>query len=382
MRTLKITHVITGLEVGGAELVLLRLVERLDRAAFRPAVVTLRSEGPIADRIRAVGVPVTSIGLDKNPLALFRLGTVLRRSSPDLVQTWLYHADLLGGLAARAVCHAPVVWGVRQGPLRPEWMPRSLILLARTCGLLARAVPARILVNSQAAVYFHCSLGYPLDRMTVIRNGFDTDLYRPDPEARAEARAELGIGDAPLVGLFGRFHAQKDHRAFLTAAGTVGARFPDVEFLLVGAGIVPDNPQLAEWVQQAGLAGRVHLLGRRDDMARLTAALDVAVSSSLDEGTSNTLGEALACGIPCVATDVGDSAVLVGQAGRIVPPGDAGALAEALSSLLALTGPERTAIGQEGRDHIVHEFSLDAMVTRYSSLYEEVVRDVRHRRTR
>jgi glycosyltransferase involved in cell wall biosynthesis len=373
---LKVTHIITGLEAGGAETMLLKLLSSLNAPGESAEVISLAPEGPLADPIRALGVPVMSLGLGGGLGALFglpRLIRELRRSVPDLVQCWMYHANLLGGLAARVGVSAPVLWGLRQSDLDPALSKRSTIMVAKLGARLSFRVAQKILCVSESARQVHVALGYDDARMVVIPNGFDLARFRPDAEARREIRADLGIGpDDILIGLAARFDPQKDIGNFLAACARLAA--PKARFVLCGTGMDGSNDALVAMIKQAGLGERVHLLGRRNDMARLTAALDIAVSSSaFGEGFSNTLGEALACGVPAVATDVGDSRLIVGAAGRVVPPRDAGALAAGIEELIAL-GPEgRAALGRQGRERMARDYGLAAIAERYRTLYAEIL---------
>jgi glycosyltransferase involved in cell wall biosynthesis len=373
---LKITHIITGLEAGGAEAMLLKLLSSLDAPGESAEVISLAPEGPMAAPIRALGVPVTSLGLGGGLSALLglpRLIRILRRGAPDIVQCWMYHANLLGGLAARLGVTAPVLWGLRQSDLDPALSKRSTIMVAKLGARLSFRVPRKILCVSESARRVHAAMGYDDARMVVIPNGFDLARFRPDSEARRDIRAELGIGpDDVLIGLVARFDPQKDIPNFLAACVRLSAS--QARFVLCGTGMEASNPALTAMIEQAGLGERVRLLGRRDDMARLTAALDIAVSSSaFGEGFSNTLGEALACGVPVVATDVGDSRLIVATAGRVVPPRDAAALATGIEELIGLGAEGRAALGRQGRERMARDFGLETIAGRYQTLYAEML---------
>ncbi len=378
---MKVVHVITGLGVGGAETALYKLLSRWRGLA---EVVSLTGTGPVGDRIAALGVPVEAVGMRPgvpDPLGFWRLMGRLRAARPDVVQTWMYHADLLGGLAARVAGGFPVVWGVRHTNLDPRFNKRTTLWTARACARLSRRVPERIVCCGEAVREAHARIGYAAEKMVVIPNGFDLDAFRPDPAARSAVRRELGLdGDAPLVGLVARFHPQKDHRTFVRAAALIRSRMSGVHFLLAGEGVTRGNEALAGWLGEEGLEGACHLLGRRDDVPRLLAALDVAVSSSVGEGFPNAVGEAMACGVPCVVTDVGDSARIVGETGRVVPPGEPEALARACLDLLAAGTGVRERLGMAARRRIEEHFGLPAVVARYERLYEELAGHVRHRR--
>ena len=222
----------------------------------------------------------------------------------------------------------------------------------------------------------HTALGYAEDKMVVIPNGFDLAAFKPDSKARVAVREELGIyQEALLIGLVGRFDPQKDHRNFVAAAARLRTDYTQVHFLLCGDGVNWNNAELTGWIGEAGLRQQFHLLGRREDMPRLTAALDISsTSSSYGEGFPNVIGEAMACGVACAITDVGDSAFIVGETGLVVPPRDPEALAHAWKKLIEM-GPEgRQKLGETARKRILENFSLPDIVARYEALYKEVVR--------
>jgi glycosyltransferase involved in cell wall biosynthesis len=210
--------------------------------------------------------------------------------------------------------------------------------------------------------------------MLVIPNGYELDRFRPDPDARARVRAEAGIpDDAPVVGLVARFHPQKDHRTFFEAAEQVARRFPDVHFLLCGNGLSWENPEVTAMTERAGIAERSHLLGYRADVPAVQASLDIAcLCSQGGEGFPNTVAEAMACGVPCVVSDVGDAATIVGEIGRVVPIGDAASLARGIGELLCLDGEERLRLGQRARQRIVERYDFGQFMARYEALYDQL----------
>jgi glycosyltransferase involved in cell wall biosynthesis len=358
---------------------LLRLVATSDRARFEHRVVSLTDIGAVGERIAALGVAVEALGMRRGPgdvAAVVRLVRLLGRHAPDLVQTWMYHADLVGGLAARLGARAPVLWNLRQSTLEPGSSRRATLLARGLCARLSRLVPERIVCCARAAKELHVGLGYPAKRMVVIPNGVDTEAFRPDAGARRELRAELGIHDgAPLIGAIGRWDPQKDYPTFVAAAARLADREPEARFLLCGEGLEGGNAALTRLIDEAGLGPRFDLLGRRDDVARITAALDIACSSSAyGEGFSNAIAEAMACAVPCAVTEVGDSAYLVGASGRVVAPRAPEALARAWSELIGLGAEGRAALGAKARARIARHFTLPAVVARYQSLYVECAR--------
>lgn len=374
--TRRVEHVITGLGVGGAELILSRLARGGTR--FEHAVTSLSPTGHIADELSAANVEVTTLGMKKNLMALRQVGRLaarLRETSPGLVQTWLYHADLVGGLAARRA-GVPVVWNLRQTNVGRGGQKINTAIVVRLCALLSRSIPVKIVCGSKAAREAHRRMGFDAGRMVVISNGVDTRVFRPDPEAEEQVRRELGIdAGAKVVGRVGRFHPQKDYHGFVKAARIISDSDPGVCFVLAGENIDWNNRELADWIRQAGLGDRFHLLGARNDIARLMAAMDVFVSSSIyGEGFPNVIAEALACAVPCVATDVGDSAEIIGRPDRVVPPGEYGALARAAAGVLSQDDARRRRDGEKGRNRVTGLFALDEMINRYETLYEQVLK--------
>lgn len=378
MTTRRILHVINNLQLGGAEMNLVRLLERLDPRRWSCQVISLIGDGPAADQLGELKIPVTTIGMTRGlpgPLSLSRLGSRVRAARPDLVQTWLYHSDLLGGLATRlARPGVPVVWNLRMnGPTRGRDKV-STCWTARACALLSRRLPARIVVNSQAGRDVHRALGYDAGRLEVIPNGFDTERFCPSPAARLALRQELGVpGSTPLIGMAARWDPLKDFETVLAAAAVLMQRQPDLHVVLCGAGVDRDNTALTELADETGCGERLHLMGRRTDMPGWQAALDVALLASHTEGFPNTVGEAMACGVPCVVTDAGGSAELLGSAGRIVPVGDSSGFSAGVEELLQMPVLQRRRIGALGRQRIIGNFSLGRMVERFERVWDEVL---------
>lgn len=372
---------IAGLGVGGAELMLKRLVlvrEGEARDGTVHSVISLGELGEVGARLRAEGIAVEALGMRSAlgvPRALFRLRERIAALRPDVVQTWMYHADLLGGLAARAAGARPVVWGIRastmvQGTSRGTRIVRSL------CARLSAQLPAAIICAAQEARRVHAAIGYDDSRMLVIPNGFD--LPAPVPAAATAAlRAACGWGgDELVIGTVGRFDPYKDYANFVRAASHVAVAEPRARFLMVGKGLSPDNAELMGWITRAGLAQRVALLGARSDVPECLAALDVFVLPSCSEGFPNVVGEAMAMGVSCVVTDVGDAALLVGDTGTVVPPRDATALGEAILGMLSLGAEGRTAAGARARERIRAEFPMTRTRERFAAVHARVAASV------
>jgi glycosyltransferase involved in cell wall biosynthesis len=374
---LRVAHVITDLQTGGAEMMLLRLCERIDRARVEPRVISLKQTHPVGDRIAALGVPVVGLGIGAAPTPrdFFRLSTMLRGA--DVVQTWMIHADLVGGIAALLAGRLPVAWGIHVGKLDRATHGTQALVVARLNALLSRVLPRVVVSCSETSKREVVALGFPADRVVVIPNGFDLERFRPDPEARRAIRRELAIpDDAPVVGQLSRFHPQKDQPTLLAAAARALDRLPSAHLVLCGRGLADDNAALmalvADW--PASRRARLHLLGERGDAARVVAAFDVLCSSSsYGEAFPLVLGEAMCAEVSCVATDCGDSALLIGDTGRVVPIRAPAALADAIVALLSLPADERRRLGAAARARIAAHYDLSAIASRYESLWRSIV---------
>jgi len=354
---------------------LARLVRSFDRGRLDSAVISLGTLGPVANPIQRAGVPVHALDMTSGKIdvvAWWRLARLLRQLQPDIIQTWLYHADF-AGLLGRVVTRAsPLVWNIRGAELDPRDHPRSLPFLLRLLAMASR-VPSAVICNSLAGQRAHERLGYTPRRWCIIPNGFDTIAFRPDAEAGRRVRRELGLADdARLVGLLARFHPMKDHATFLRAAKLVAARTSDVHFLAAGRG-VDDNETVRRLARELRLESNLHLMPEQGDSAAFLAALDVTVSSSYGEGFRKVVAEAMACGTPCVVTDVGESATIVGKTGVVVPPREPEALAKGIVQLLDLDRASLESLGRAARERIVSEFSIERAVARYEALYTELV---------
>jgi glycosyltransferase involved in cell wall biosynthesis len=285
----------------------------------------------------------------------------------------MYHANLVGGLAARLAGSLPVVWGIHHNSVDPRFNRRRTLCVVRLGARLSSLLPERIVCCSASSQKLHAALGYAPDRLEFIPNGFNLHEFKPDSVAKASIRTELGIPqDAFVIGMAARQHPLKDLPTFFSAAARIAPRLPSAHLVLCGSGLGPDNKALRSALQGIGIAERCHLLGIRHDVARVLASLDIATSSSISEAFPLAVGEAMACGVPCVVTDAGDSALLVGDTGRVVPARDSEALATAWAEL-ASSAIERQRLGAAARSRVESVFSLSSTVRRYQDLYERIV---------
>lgn len=375
---LRVVHVISGLGQGGAESVLLRLATYPDQTVEH-TVVSLTDEGIYGERLRAAGVPVHTMGMARGRvslgavMALKRLLVTLR---PQVVQTWMYHADLIGGVAARLAGIRAIAWGIRNSGAHLERSSRSARIVLKLCAALSGRLPAAIVCAAQDAAERHAKKGYRRDRMVVISNGYDLSRYAPDAEARKRVRAQWGVDEsAPLIGSVARWDPLKDHANLLRAVAALvrDGRDAGLRCALIGRGMTAENAELGALIDKLNLRERVILAGPSDDVPAVMTALDLHVLSSCAEGFPNVVAEAMACGVFCVVTDVGDAAFIVGDTGIVVPPEQAEALARGIeSALLEVAARGRLRVGQVARERVLANFDLARMVQAYAAVWRRI----------
>ena len=374
---IKQLHVITALQTGGAEMMLYNLLAGMDRAQFDASVICLGDSGLPGTRIKALGIPVHVAGMSPtrpSPALFWRVCRWARDLQPDLIQGWMYHGNAAASLAQwLSFRKAPVLWSVHHAVYRlKDEKPRTANLIRLSALVSRRAL--RIIYASRESADQHEALGFAPERTIVIPNGFDCDRFKPSRPARCALRRQLNAGeDVVLIGLIGRFHPMKDHASFFRAAGMISKMDHEIQFVLAGKGIDRKNPDIVDLVNRFRLNGRVHLLGERNDIPEVTAALDIATSSSFSESFPLVVGEAMACGVPCVVTDVGHSAAIVGKTGLSVPPRDPAALAAAWLRLVHAGVAGRSELGMAARHRIRENFSLNHVIRRYEAIYHEAL---------
>ena len=373
---MKVTHVIVGLNIGGAELMLRRLCESFNSSSEdEHRVISLTDLGEVGALLRAHGVTVDTLGM-RGAWDVFsafnKLVRLLQSTKPDVVQTWMYHADLLGGLAARWVGVKGLIWGIRTTDVS-KGGGKSTIVIRRLCAWLSAILPNVIVCAAEASRTTHIAVGYSPKKMIVIPNGFDLERLVASSEEREAIRLTHGIGvNDFVIGSLGRFNEVKDHAGFIKSAGLVAARFPYVKFLMIGRDVDHGNIALMADIAATGYADRFVLLGERKDVAGCYRAMDMFCLHSFTEGFPNVLGEAMSMALPCVTTDAGDAAFLLGGNGIVVPVHEPQVLAEALAKVVGKTDAERTTMGQGAYTRIFENFTMKCTETKFKEIYDRL----------
>lgn len=372
---MKILHLINSLEIGGAEKMLLKLCKEDAFVRDEIIIVTLLNANTLANEIDS-SRNVISLGLSWRPdswLFIFRFAKIVIEHKPDVIQSWLYHSDLVAGIVGR-IFHVPVIWGVRQSNLSKTHNKFSTRLIIKLCALSSHFLPHKAITNSEKAKRVHIEAGYA-DIFTVIPNGFDLEVFFPSSLSAKNIRAELGIRpNSMIIGMVGRFDAQKNHAGFFKAAAWILEAFPELHFCLVGTGINYENQKLKKIINRSKVPpSQLHMLGARDDIPYVMAGFDVLGLPSSGESFPNVLGEAMASGVPCVVTDVGDCAVIVGDTGRVVASGDMKQFANEVIDILSLPANDRKQLGTKARQRIKLMYTLDRSAKLFRDIYKGAI---------
>ena len=370
---IKLAHITTGLETGGAEVQLLRLLTDIDKSKFEMIVISLHRETYLADRIRELGLTVHSLELKKNPLNVRKAYSILKAFNPDVIHGTMYEGGVIGTLFNKFLPKKPpVIWTVHEPLEHYDKEPIRKRLQLRTWGLISK-LPACMMYVSTLNKDQHINWGFNNDKATVIPNGVDTSKCFPNKSAGLKVRESLNIPqDAFVIGKIARFHRQKNHIGFLHSAAILAEQEPCVHFVLVGTNVDENNQELSALIRKLGIQDRVHMLGNREDIPDVVNAFDLATLTSFGEAFPLTLGEAMVSGVPCVATDVGDNDYIIGDTGIITPVDDNHAMASAWKKMVtkAKETPDKyLELGQKARQRTLDNFTLEQQVRQHEELY-------------
>ncbi|OQX06984.1 MAG: hypothetical protein BWK73_29325 [Thiothrix lacustris] len=375
---MKILHIIIGLNVGGAENSLKRLIEtHKDNQNYQHCVISLTTIGKIGEQLQASGIEVKALGMTSAfsvPITLWRLIKSISYINPDIVHTWMYHADLLGGLAAYFT-QKKVIWSIRNTHVAVgSGTAKTTKHIMQLCAKLSYKIPSKIICVANAAKVSHYK--YNNEKMIIIPNGYAIDAIQKTAKNTQKEKypAELNIrNDRLIIGSIGRFNDYKDFPTFIKAANILLASQQDIQFLLIGRDIDSNNKTLMSLINDTINPNAFILLGERNNIPELLSLMDIFCLHSISEGFPNVLGEAMCIGLPCVTTDVGDAALMVGEHGSIVPHSNPEKLAAALQVMIDQTPQERTNIGQALSQRIRNHYSIANVQKAYETLYHEVV---------
>jgi len=365
----KVLHIITGLNQGGAEAVLFRVCKESREKKISFIVISLTDNGFFSEKFEKIGVPVKVVDCRfffRLPISFWNLCRVIQSEKPDIVQTWMYHADFLGGLAAKIAGIKVIFWNIR-GPLNSKKTNLQTHVIARLCALLSKWIPKKIISCSEYAARVHIDLGYKKELFRIIPNGYVIPNL-----SSFEPKNNFSNSETAVLGMIARYDPYKDHETLLRAMAIVKEKGFSFKWLLVGNGVDNDNVKLVNLIKLLNLEKEINLMGLQHDIPKVIALLDVHVLSSIDEAFPNVVAECMACGVPPVTTDVGDARLIVGDLGWIVQPGDpislANGIIEAIKEIDSDSWEERKS---KCRQRIIEHFSMDKMIDSYTKIWLE-----------
>jgi glycosyltransferase involved in cell wall biosynthesis len=363
----KIIHIITGLNSGGAESMLYKLIKYSDKTQYYHEVISLMDEGVIGEKIKGEGVRVHSLNLNKKNLISSVIKAIKICKNFDIVNTWLYHADIIGFLIAKIFLSKRLIWNIRHSNLdKDSNKSRTLKIVKLNC-YLSKYVDF-VTYNSESALENHYKAGYLNENSIVIPNGFELDRFQHDLESRQRIRGELGLNENQKVIItVGRWNIQKDYYTLLKALKKLKENNKNFKMLMCGTNLDLSNKELLGLINSYQLEENIILLGRRDDIPGLLSAADIYVSSSLGESFSNSIGEAMACELPCVVTNVGDSKKIIGDYGIAVESKDFNALSDSILSFIENKNINR--IGKNARLRIKAQYDIKSIIIIFESLF-------------
>lgn len=372
--TTKIVHIIIGLEVGGAELMLKRLLlHSQKKEKYQHIVISLTKPGVIGLSLQQQGLTVHSLGMDSLlsiPKTFFKLKKLLKSIDPDTVQTWMYHADFLGGLAAKSLGIKNIIWGIRTTDVS-QGASSLTVHLSKVCAKLSYYIPDSIVCAANVSKDYHIGIGYDESKMIVIPNGFDIDAFSATKEDGLDVREQVNLSpDDIVIGSVGRFNSVKNQKLFIDVAAALVKKCPELKFMLVGRHNTNENEELMSWIKQYDLMSNFRLLGQRNDIPKCLKAMDIFCLHSKTEGFPNVVGEAILSDVICVATNVGDIGVLLDRE-SIAQSNDVLGISNIISRYLSYPEQELIKKANLNKNNVIEKYSMESVLNKFHDLYLE-----------
>ncbi len=383
---MKILHIITSLGDGGAEGVLYRIC--CNDFKNEHVVVSLIDEGKYGELLSKNQIRVYTLNMKSAMFSvtslfklikiLIKLIKILREEKPNIVQTWLYHADFFGSIAAKLARVKKIIWNVRHSDLDKNETKKSLLILVKILAKLSYIIPKKIIFCSQKSIKIHEKIGYDKKKSIYIANGYDLKKFKSNPVREKLLKSKYNLSrKVPILGNVARFRPHKDHKSLLEALYFLKKNKVFFKCILVGLEINKKNKKLIGMIKKFKLHNEIILLGSQKDINVIMNVIDIHIMSSKSgEAFPNVVAEAMACGTPCIATDVGDASIIVEKTGWIVQPSNSRELAMTIKkALIDLKSNNWKNMCFKAKKRIGNEFSIGKMTNRYSQIWKEILVD-------
>ena len=365
-----VVHLIASLEIGGAEMMLKKIVKNMDNEKFENTIICLSSRGEIGQELIEEGFQVLELGFRKKKLIsifriIFNYVLIIRKAKPDFIISWMYNASfitiLLNLLKPK---NTKVIWNVRHAlhDLRHEKKTTAIII--KIMSIFSSKIPSKIIYNSEKSKESHEKMGFNKNRGIVLPNGFETNTFKLNSKFKKD-------GSIFYIGMVGRYHPMKDYDNFLRAASILSKINNNVRYILVGRNVDSLNDELIRKLRIHKLMDYVELLGEQKEINTIIHRFDIATLSSYTESFPNVIGESMLCGVPCVSTNVGGVSDLIGPYGIVVPPHSPEELANGWINMIGLNSSERINLGLKGREHIIANYSIKTITNRFQLILSE-----------
>lgn len=372
----KYLHIITSLDIGGAETMLLRLIKHKSNLVQSTTVISLTNNGKIGEALEEIGVKVICLEIKSWSSvfkALLKLKKIIRNERPTIVHTWMYHANIFGGIAAYLAKSQNIIWSIRRSELTINESLSTFIVM-KIGAIFSSIIPKSIVHVAESGLKNHQKYGYKSNNTLVIPNGFDLEKLKYDQIARKKIRNELNLNDNQiLIGCVGRFHVSKGYETLISSSANVLKLHKNVKYLLIGRNLDKENSILIEWINKTGFSENFIMVGEKHNIPEYMNAMDVFCLSSITEGFPNVLGEAMASGLPCVATCVGDVEKITGDTAILIEPNNNELLSKGLNKILSMDSKKRKIMGSKGRRKIEKEYPINLICEKYYNLYHLIL---------
>jgi glycosyltransferase involved in cell wall biosynthesis len=369
-----IIHIITSLNQGGAENALYKLVT-FHNKDIEHVVISLMDNGFYGQLISNEGIRVETLQMPKGRIkisSLFKLYKLIKLYKPDIIQTWMYHADLIGGIIAKIAGHKNIFWGIHNFNLDINVNSKSTVIAAKFCAYLSNIIPNKIITCSSNAINSHVSIGYTRNKFVIIPLGYDVNKLFFDPSESNVLKSTWNCKQGEIIiGCVARWDQQKDHLNLFKALSILNNYSIPVKCILVGSGMTKDNNKLLNLISITSVDHIVKLVGPISNINPVFSTFDIHVLSSLGEAFPNVVAESMCCKVPCVVTNVGDASYIVGNTGWVVPPSNPELLATSIyEAITEFKDKEKWSNRKEiCRNRIIQNFTIEKMYDKYLEIW-------------